>query len=184
MGLAKKGQLAPRLLLRKFVDIALYAKRGNNGVLYSVSGACRHFEWLVVAEHWWLDAYTIQWYNERGGVSNHRRSDCCSTICISKKTSKLRVTDLCEGNPLLTGGFPRKGPETRKRFPFDDVIMKCWYASRCCNFIITRNSNTAGLSLEAAELCSAVNVSAFCVYGDFIPHLTGHVIIYPRWDSS
>ena len=35
----------------------------------------------------------------------------------SKKTSKLRVTGLCEGNS-------HKGPVTRERFPFDDVIMR------------------------------------------------------------
>ena len=38
-----------------------------------------------------------------------------------KKTSKLRVTDLCEGNSPVTGA--RKRPVTRKLFPFDDVIM-------------------------------------------------------------
>ena len=35
--------------------------------------------------------------------------DCLLTSLIrrrSKKTSKLRVTGLCEGNPLVTGGFP------------------------------------------------------------------------------
>ena len=41
----------------------------------------------------------------------------------SKKTQKLCVTDLCEGNPQLIGGPPQKGPITRKMFPFDDVIM-------------------------------------------------------------
>ena len=41
----------------------------------------------------------------------------------SKKTSKLRVTGPCGGNSPVTGGFPHKGPITRKMFPFDDVIM-------------------------------------------------------------
>ena len=41
----------------------------------------------------------------------------------SKKTSQLRVTGLCEGNSPVTGEFPAQGPETRKMFPFDDVIM-------------------------------------------------------------
>ena len=38
-------------------------------------------------------------------------------ICLHrpKKTSKLRVTGLCEENPSVTGG--------RKTFPFDDVII-------------------------------------------------------------
>ena len=41
----------------------------------------------------------------------------------SKKTSKLRVTGLCEGNSPGTGEFPHKWPVTQKMFPFDDVIM-------------------------------------------------------------
>ena len=49
----------------------------------------------------------------------------------SKKTSKLRVTGLCERNSPVTGDFPHKGPVTEKMFPFDDVIMvlgkRCQY---------------------------------------------------------
>ena len=41
----------------------------------------------------------------------------------SKKTSKLRVTGLCAGNSPVTGEIPRKGPVTRKMFPFDGAIM-------------------------------------------------------------
>ena len=46
----------------------------------------------------------------------------CSFIC-SKKTSKLRITGLCEENPPVTGGSPLKGPVMRKMFLFDDFIM-------------------------------------------------------------
>ena len=52
----------------------------------------------------------LQWrHNERGGVSNHKRLDYLLNRLFrrrSKKTSKLRVTGLCEGNPPVTGGFP------------------------------------------------------------------------------
>ena len=41
----------------------------------------------------------------------------------SKKTSKLCVTGLCEGNSPVTGEFSNKGTVTRKMFPFDGVIM-------------------------------------------------------------
>ena len=43
-----------------------------------------------------------------------------STVCsgTDKKTSKLRVTGLCEGIS------PHKGPVARKMLPFEDVIMK------------------------------------------------------------
>ena len=52
----------------------------------------------------------LQWrHNEGGGVSNHRRLDCLLNSLFrrrSKKTSKPRVTGLCEGNSPVTGEFP------------------------------------------------------------------------------
>ena len=74
---------------------------------------------------------TLQWrQNERDGVSNHRRLDCLFRR-RSKKTSKLRVTGLCEGKspvtgelPAVTGEFPAQKPVTQKMLPFDDVSMK------------------------------------------------------------
>ena len=72
----------------------------------------------------------LQWrHNERHGVSNRRCLDCLLNRffrCISKRTSNLRVTGPCEGNPPATGCSPHKGPVTREMFPFDDVIMWCW----------------------------------------------------------
>ena len=46
-------------------------------------------------------------HNGCDGVSNHMRFDCLFNRLFrrrSKKTSKLRVTGLCEGNPPVTGG--------------------------------------------------------------------------------
>ena len=52
--------------------------------------------------------HTLQWrQNGRDGASNHRRLDCllnCLFRRRSKKTSKLRVTGLCDGNPSVNGG--------------------------------------------------------------------------------
>ena len=66
----------------------------------------------------------LQWrHYEREGISNRRRLYCLINRLFrrrSKKISKLRVTGLCEGNPVDS---PHKGPVTRKMFPFDDVIM-------------------------------------------------------------
>ena len=48
-------------------------------------------------------------HNDHDGVSNHRRPDCllnCLFMWRLKKTSKLRVTGLCEGNPPDISGFP------------------------------------------------------------------------------
>ena len=60
---------------------------------------------------WWCASIYIdfisQWrHNQRDGVSNHRRLLClisCRFRRRSKKTSKLRVTDLCAGNSPVTG---------------------------------------------------------------------------------
>ena len=55
-------------------------------------------------------------HNERNRISNHWHLKCLLRRlfkCRSKKTSKLHVTGLCEGNPPVTGGFPNIGPVTR-----------------------------------------------------------------------
>ena len=53
------------------------------------------------------------------------RSLYCLLDCLfrsrSKKTSKLNVTGLCQGNSPVNS--QHKGPVTRKMFPFDAVIM-------------------------------------------------------------
>ena len=52
---------------------------------------------------------SLEWrHNEHDGVSN-RRLDCLHNRLLrhrSKKTSKVRVTGLCEGNPPVTRGIP------------------------------------------------------------------------------
>ena len=70
---------------------------------------------------------TLQWHhNDRFGISNDQPHDCLLS-CIfrhrSKKTSKPRVTSLCEGNSQVTGEFPAQRPVMWKMFPFDDLIM-------------------------------------------------------------
>ena len=54
--------------------------------------------------------YPLQWrHNEHDGVSNHQPHDCLLShliSCRSMKTSKLRVTGRCEGNPSVTGELP------------------------------------------------------------------------------
>ena len=58
----------------------------------------------------WTIQISLKWRHiESDGVSNHRRLGCLLNRlfrCRSKKTSKLRVTGLCGGNQLVTGGFP------------------------------------------------------------------------------
>ena len=78
-----------------------------------------------------LGWYTLQWrHDEPDGVSNHRGLDGllnCLFRRRSKKTSQYQVTGIC----WVGGGgihrwpvdSPRKGPVTRKMFPFDNIIM-------------------------------------------------------------
>ena len=66
-------------------------------------------------------------HNKRDGVSNHQPYDCLLNRLFtgrSKKTSKLRVTGLCEGNSPVIGEFPAQKASNAEMFPFDDVIMK------------------------------------------------------------
>ena len=108
----------------------------------------------------------LQWrHNERNGASHHRRLDCLLNRLFgrrSKKTSKLRVTGFCEGNPPVRWlvdylRFPHNGPVTRKMFPFGDVIMgrnhPCHKAFTCTasmKAIVTVTVESVNL---APELC-------------------------------
>ena len=78
-------------------------------------------KWLSVTVTW-LFYWIIKWRHSEGdGVSHHQRLKCLLNRLIgrrSKKTSKLRVTGLCEGNSLVTGEFPHKGPVTQIFFHF------------------------------------------------------------------
>ena len=63
-------------------------------------------------------------------VSNHQRLGCLLNRLFrrsSKKTSKLRVTGLCEGKPPVTGGFPSQRASKAEFFPFDEVTLTCIY---------------------------------------------------------
>ena len=62
---------------------------------------------------WILDRHSsnsLQWHhNECDDVSNHQHCECLLNPLFrprSKKTVKLHITGLCEGNPPVTGGFP------------------------------------------------------------------------------
>ena len=91
--------------------------------------SCELF-WLVGVgfdKNGWMDGSHVRWMcdwyqceckcmsalhwrnNERDGVSNHQPHDCLLNCLFrrgSKKTSKLRVIGLCEGNSPMTGESP------------------------------------------------------------------------------
>ena len=92
---------------------------------------------VVVARRWSLGArarawkstfFPLQWrHNERDGVSNHQPHDCLLKRLFwrrSKKTSKLCVTGLCEGNSPVNS--PHKGREMRKCFHSLTSSYRLW----------------------------------------------------------
>ena len=93
-------------------------------ILCLLMAYCRHD---IDHVHVYKTSASLQWrINERDGVLNHRRLYCLLNRLFrprSKKTSELRVTGLCKGNPPVNDEFPSQRPITRKMFPLDDVIM-------------------------------------------------------------
>ena len=127
-------------------------RQGIWNACLNISGDLLHMMCLVMVSHYsnitWalccLKTITLQWrHNEHDGVSNYWYLDYLLNRlfrCRSKKTSKLHVTGLCEGNPLVTGGFPSNaenypiwwchhddsthiGPVMWKAFPCHDITM-------------------------------------------------------------
>ena len=86
----------------------------------------------------------LQWrHNEHDGVLNHQRLDCLFNYLFrrrSKKSSKLRVTGLCEGNSPVTGEFPAQGASNGEK----------------CFHLMTSSWNTWATFTN--KLCPAVRV--------------------------
>ena len=90
---------------------------------------------VITAQHCNHHMFILWPHNERDGVSNHWHPDHLLNHLVrrgSKQTSKLRITGLCEGNPLVTGGFP----VTQKMSSFDDVIMVMRFGSIACSYFV------------------------------------------------
>ena len=86
--------------------------------------------------------------------------DLC--IILNKKTSKLRFTGLCEGNPLVTGGFPTQRASNAEMFPFDDVIMIYVIQTQPTRAISTMTG------FRSADLCTWRSVIMFCINWDLL----------------
>ena len=90
----------------------MMAKWGNCLPSCSIMSLGAGFTYIGFSSAWKIfnARFALQWHhNERDGVSNHQRRNCLLNRLFgrrSKKTSKLRVTGLCEGNSPETGEFP------------------------------------------------------------------------------
>ena len=101
------------------------------------------FKWITVKFR-----STLEWrHNGREGVSNHQRLDCLLNRLFghrSKKTSKLRVTGLCEGDPPVTSEFPLQRTSNAENVSIwwrhNEITQHCcrciaWYSKRPHGFI-------------------------------------------------
>ena len=81
-----------------------------------------------------------QWrHNGHDGVSNHQPHDCLLNHLFrrrSKKTSKFRVTGLCEGNSPVTGEFPAKMDSNAEN------VSIWWRHHDAANYIVTMIYNS------------------------------------------
>ena len=77
--------------------------------------------------------FSLQWrHYERDVVPNNRRHDCLLNRLFwgrPKKISKLRVTDLCEGNPPVSGGF------SSGRASSEENVSIWWRRHACLCFL-------------------------------------------------
>ena len=118
----------------------------------------------VLGTLWWLGEQflrvcSLRWRcNDRVGVSNHQPYDCLLNRLFRhgwKKTSKLRVTGLCEGNSPVTGEFPAQR------------------ASNAENVSIWWGHHVTNRSLKNLEIYAAHIIHLFWKQYLFIWHLTG-----------
>ena len=88
---------------RRFRKICFVVRLNNH------QSVDRTVDWRATLDEVVLTA-SLQWrHNERDCVSNHQSHHCLLNGLFrrrSKKTSKLRVTGLCEGNSPVTGELP------------------------------------------------------------------------------
>ena len=84
-------------------------------------------------------------HNEHDGVSNYRRLDCCAAVFSGADQRKPQCSAsqaLCEGNHQWPIDSSRKGPVTRKMFPFDDVNVRM--ASKNVTFFLLISAQRTG----------------------------------------
>ena len=97
--------------IKKYYNVRVYSRYWGKHELVYVTQII-NFLSLITAHvgHHKVIYNSLQWrHNERNGVSNHQRHDCLLNRLFrlrSKKTSKVRITGLCEGNSPVTGEFP------------------------------------------------------------------------------
>ena len=98
--------------------------------------------------------------NEVGVIffANHRRLNWLLNRLFrrrSKKTSKLRVTELCEGKSPITGEFPHKGPVRQKSFRLvtSSWTSLAWYVNQLVGDLLACRHRTMAVLSALMAYC-------------------------------
>ena len=148
-------------------------------------------DWLIpgpVGTRGGCDGYaprSLQWrHNGPDGVSNHRRLDCVLNRLFkrrSKTTSKLRATDLCEGNSPVTGEFPTQRASNAEN-------ISTWWSHHgifdlVCIHIQSRGQSSLSRHLTVEKhgpkpyICSRNMVYSLCISNE-IGYIFNRIIDY------
>ena len=99
--------------------------------------------------------YSLRWcHNGHDGISNHQSHQCLLNRlfgCISKKTSKLRVTGLCVGNSSVTGEFPAQMASNAEN-------VSIWWRHHVYRKKLIAKSNSNILLVNLQWLCQYTNL--------------------------
>ena len=99
----------------------------------------------------WMQHFTLRWHhNERDGVSNHKPHGCLLYRLLrrkSKKTSKLCVTGLCEGNSPVTAEFPAQRASNAEN-------VSIWWRHHDTSISVTSDLPTTEISWRVVPLNS------------------------------
>ena len=122
----------------------------------------------------------LQWrHNEHGDVSNHCQLECLLNRlfrCISKKTSKLRVTGLCERSSPVTDEFPLQMASTAEN-------VSIWWGHHV--FIATEKKLMLRTYLNVTGLPSLPGITVDCTSGmHWYPHFCHNLVRLMEYVSA
>ena len=122
---------------------------------------------------------SLYWrHNEHDGVSNQWRADCLLNRLSrrrSKKTSKLRVTGLCEGNSPLTGEFPAQMASNAEN-------VSIWWRRHVIKLLIIQ---TYTLHQDTVPHMQRICSNPVTFKHNIVGHDSGHatdMIIFDKWN--
>ena len=166
----------------------LYSPRGVG----SCNGSRRCTTWWNPEPTWRLAPpfiRSLQWRHiEHDCVSNHQPHDCllnCLFNCRSKKTSKLRVTGLYEGNSSVTGEFPAQSANYAENVSIwwrHHVCLKFWLGAIL--YIIMTSASAQRSPTASAPVMMTTIWGPFYWHGlTLIPACISNHMLRKVWDK-